>query len=107
MLVGRHLFCGIELILAVLLAACDAYSLPAHVASHIDIITPTVQPNIKLASAPIGAPPQKKRAAPAPKPPLPAGCDEELTPACIRSLYNITYVPKATGQNSFGIGKCF
>ncbi|KAJ7635881.1 peptidase S8/S53 domain-containing protein [Mycena rosella] len=85
-------------------AACDSYSLPAHVADHIEIITPTVQPNIKLGSgsslAARGAPnPRQKRAAPA----LPAGCDQAFTPACIRSLYNITYVPKAIDRNSFGI----
>ncbi|KAJ6562650.1 Pro-kumamolisin, activation domain-containing protein [Mycena capillaripes] len=61
-------------------AACDSYSLPEHIAHHIDIITPTVQPNIN-----------------------PAGCDQTFTPSCIRSLYNMTYVPKATDRNSFGI----
>ncbi|KAJ7162741.1 peptidase S8/S53 domain-containing protein [Mycena crocata] len=84
-------------------AACDSYSLPVHVAQHIDTITPTVQPNIKLGSGTIPLNqrrrPSMKRAAPA----LPAGCDQAFTPACIRSLYNITYVPKATDQNSFGI----
>ncbi|KAJ6586409.1 peptidase S8/S53 domain-containing protein, partial [Mycena vulgaris] len=85
-------------------AACDSYSLPAHIASHIEIITPTVQPNIKLGSsspatsAP-NAPKNKKRTTPA----LPADCDQAFTPACIRSLYNMTYVPKAVDRNSFGI----
>ncbi|KAF9044720.1 subtilisin-like protein [Hymenopellis radicata] len=83
--------------------ACDSYSLPAHIAHHIDIITPTVQPNIKLGSSSThpskrSIPPRKRSA-----PVLPAGCDQAFTPACIRSLYNMTYVPKATDRNSFGI----
>ncbi|KAJ7053295.1 peptidase S8/S53 domain-containing protein [Mycena amicta] len=83
-------------------AACDYYSLPAHIAAHIEIITPTVQPNIKLGSSTHPSKRSvtpKKRAAPV----LPADCDQAFTPACIRSLYNMTYVPKATDRNSFGI----
>ncbi|KAJ7485842.1 peptidase S8/S53 domain-containing protein [Mycena latifolia] len=82
-------------------AACDSYSLPAHIAEHVEIITPTVQSNIKLGSPPAPRAPYslKKRAAPA----LPAGCDQAFTPACIRSLYNITYIPQAIDKNSFGI----
>ncbi|KAF7336098.1 Tripeptidyl-peptidase sed1 [Mycena venus] len=89
-------------------AACDSYSLPAHIAHHIEIITPTVQPNIKLGSsstrpAKRSGPQRKRTAAPVLPLPLPAGCDQAITPACIRSLYNVTYVPKATDRNSFGI----
>ncbi|KAJ6489762.1 subtilisin-like protein [Mycena sanguinolenta] len=81
-------------------AACDSYSLPAHIAHHIDLITPTVQPNIKLTSRPSNrSGVLRKRSAPL----LPVGCDQTFTPACIRSLYNMTYVPKATDRNSFGI----
>ncbi|KAJ7203774.1 peptidase S8/S53 domain-containing protein, partial [Mycena pura] len=40
-----------------------------------------------------------KRAAP----PLPASCDQTFTPACARSLYNMTYIPKAIDKNSFGM----
>ncbi|KAJ7264075.1 peptidase S8/S53 domain-containing protein [Mycena haematopus] len=83
-------------------AACDSYSLPEHIADHIELITPTVQPNIKLG---LSARPSerstmsRKRSAPL----LPVGCDQAFIPACIRSLYNMTYVPKATDRNSFGI----
>ncbi|KAJ7645116.1 peptidase S8/S53 domain-containing protein [Mycena polygramma] len=82
-------------------AACDSYSLPGHIAPHIEIITPTVQPNIKLGSTlpPLNSVTSRKRAAPN----LPGGCDQAVTPSCIRSLYNMTYVPKAVDRNSFGI----
>ncbi|KAJ6562638.1 subtilisin-like protein [Mycena capillaripes] len=83
-------------------AACDSYSLPEHIAHHIDIITPTVQPNIKFGSTSrptLESLTAKKRSTPV----LPAGCDQTFTPSCIRSLYNMTYVPKATDRNSFGI----
>ncbi|KAJ7909636.1 peptidase S8/S53 domain-containing protein [Mycena leptocephala] len=82
-------------------AACDSYSLPAHIAHHIEIITPTVQPNIKLGST--RSTPKSLRSKKRSAPTLPMGCDQAITPACIRSLYNMTYVPKATDRNSFGI----
>ncbi|KAJ7785214.1 peptidase S8/S53 domain-containing protein [Mycena maculata] len=84
--------------------SCDAYSLPDHVAHHIEIITPTVQPNIKLGlsrRAPTGS--LTERGGVPGVPPLPAGCDQAFTPACARSLYNMTYVPRATNKNTFGI----
>ncbi|KAJ7753566.1 peptidase S8/S53 domain-containing protein [Mycena metata] len=86
-------------------AACDSYSLPAHIAHHVEIITPTVQLNIKLGSSSTRCSKRSKRTGPAPVFPLhvPAGCDQAFTPACIHSLYNVTYVPKATDRNSFGI----
>ncbi|KAF8889616.1 peptidase S8/S53 domain-containing protein [Infundibulicybe gibba] len=31
------------------------------------------------------------------------GCDVAVTPDCLRSLYNMTYTPRATDRNSFGI----
>ncbi|KAJ7635154.1 Pro-kumamolisin, activation domain-containing protein [Roridomyces roridus] len=82
--------------------ACDSYSLPGHIAHHIEIITPTVQPNIKLNRSlkrQVASSPQRREVDPT----LPAGCDQVFTPACIRALYNITYVPQATDRNSFGI----
>ncbi|KAK7025000.1 Tripeptidyl-peptidase sed1 [Favolaschia claudopus] len=93
-------------------AACDSYSLPAHIVQHIDFITPTVQPNIKIDPRPFHTSPRAsfERAAitqmnkPRPSAPaLPAGCDQRFTPECARSLYNITYVPQATDRNSFGM----
>ena len=32
-----------------------------------------------------------------------ANCDEQITPDCLRALYNIVYVPVATEKNSYGI----
>ncbi|KAJ7445217.1 subtilisin-like protein [Mycena galericulata] len=84
------------------LISCDSYSLPDHIASHIEIITPTVQPNIRLnpSTRGAGSPNHTKRDG---VPALPADCDQVFTPACIRSLYNMTYVPTATDRNTFGI----
>ncbi|KAF8190288.1 peptidase S8/S53 domain-containing protein [Mycena galopus ATCC 62051] len=83
-------------------AACDSYSLPGHIARHIEIITPTVQPNIKVRSS-AGLHPRSTMPRTLSAPVLPAGCDQTFTPACIRSLYNVTYVPHATDRNSLGI----
>ena len=30
-------------------------------------------------------------------------CDKQITPDCLRALYNIVYVPIATKKNSYGI----
>jgi len=31
-------------------------------------------------------------------------CDVNITPDCLRALYNIHYIPLASKKNSFGIG---
>lgn len=33
-----------------------------------------------------------------------SNCDENITPNCLRALYNIDYKPVATNKNTFGIG---
>lgn len=37
-----------------------------------------------------------------PRSPL-ADCSQELTPLCLQALYNISYTPQSTNNNSFGI----
>ncbi|KAG6817109.1 hypothetical protein H0H87_012630 [Tephrocybe sp. NHM501043] len=85
--------------------ACDSYSLPLNISKVVDFIAPTVQMNAVL--------PAKVRRTLAPTSPGghlakrasngTAGCDTVVTPECLRSLYNMTYTPKATDQNTFGI----
>ncbi|KAF8905279.1 Pro-kumamolisin, activation domain-containing protein [Gymnopilus junonius] len=96
--------------------ACHEYSLPAGVAEHVDFVTPTVQGNVKLVKAANHFPPQsnslKKRAVAQTLSSTPsnnttdgslAGCDTAVVPSCLKTLYNITYTPKATALNTFGI----
>jgi tripeptidyl-peptidase-1 len=33
------------------------------------------------------------------------GCDEYITPNCLRALYGLFYKPVATDKNSYGIGQ--
>ncbi|KAF8068813.1 subtilisin-like protein [Lyophyllum atratum] len=87
--------------------ACDSYSLPRSISEVVDFITPTVQPNIKLGDIgthrerSLAARRYSKRAPEATD--APTGCDKVVTPDCIKALYNMTYVPKATDRNTFGI----
>ncbi|KAF8517278.1 subtilisin-like protein [Hysterangium stoloniferum] len=100
--------------------ACDSYSVPAHVRDHIDIILPTVNFDTKV--LPGGNPHSPARRAerkgasinkfvktdgrkPTNMNPADslANCDEFITPACLRALYNFRYTPVATNKNSYGI----
>ena len=85
------------------LAACDSYSLPHDIAEVVDIITPTVQPNVKLTRVNrlISS---GKRAESNGAFNGPIGCDEAITPDCLKALYNMTYTPTATDRNTLGIG---
>ncbi|KAF4636161.1 hypothetical protein G7Y89_g1916 [Cudoniella acicularis] len=100
--------------------ACDSYHVPAHIQEHVDYVTP----GIKLFA------PQRRSATPGfdkrtfgvtkggqitppkfrPIPeeqllahPLATGCDTQITPACIKTLYNITTPTKANKTNALGI----
>ncbi|KDR80277.1 hypothetical protein GALMADRAFT_153925 [Galerina marginata CBS 339.88] len=97
---------------------CHEYSLPARVVEHVDFIIPTIQPNVKLVKS--NSPGFK--ASKARRNPLSrdveirstnvqnvslAGCDTTVVPSCLRTLYNMTYTPKATDRNTFGIVSYF
>ncbi|PPQ78612.1 hypothetical protein CVT25_010576 [Psilocybe cyanescens] len=97
--------------------ACHEYSLPAGIAEHIDIITPTVQSNTKLVKSGGSRRPEssKYRRSIAPQHQniearasvttngSLAGCDTAVVPSCLQTLYNMTYTPNATDRNTFGI----
>ena len=95
---------------------CQNYSLPAQIAEHVDFVVPTVQQNIRLAKSSI-----KQRSLSRRNPPLQlevrsvnagsanstgslVGCDSAVVPSCLKTLYNMSYMPKATDRNTFGIG---
>jgi len=103
--------------------ACHNYSLPVGVAKHVDFVMPTVQPRIKLTTG--VKPPSKGGLHPRfegrtvnPRSTVVSpfsvgqngslvGCDTSVTPGCLKTIYNMTYTPKATDKNSFGISKYF
>ncbi|KAM0748741.1 subtilisin-like protein [Meredithblackwellia eburnea MCA 4105] len=81
---------------------CMAYSIPASLRNHIDIITPTL--HLKIGQPSFGGGPR----------PGPAGfsalsesqlanCSTTTTLECLRQLYSIRYTPPVTPNNSFGI----
>ncbi|OBZ72773.1 Tripeptidyl-peptidase SED1, partial [Grifola frondosa] len=105
--------------------ACEnAYHLPEHISKHVDIVTPTLHFDIKLGSASIGRKRsprwrgQKHGHGSQPTPPKMVGksqkhqqypanslnsCADQITPACLRALYDFNYTPVATNRNSIGV----
>jgi len=89
---------------------CQNYSLPAQVAEHVDFVVPTVQQNIKLVKSSnkqrslSRRNPLRKRAGSAIPSGSLAGCDTAVVPSCLKTLYNMSYTPKATDRNTFAIG---
>jgi tripeptidyl-peptidase-1 len=89
---------------------CDSYHVPAHVARHIEVVTPSVsfdRPGRPKAAS-IGQPGTGVAF------PKDAGvihnlidqlenCDSHITPLCLRALYGIVYEPLAAHKNSYGI----
>lgn len=99
--------------------ACSEYSLPERIAEHVEMVTPTIQPNVKLVTlaSPVNGAPKsiyrqtsehgqnlKTRSINTTPPGSLEGCDTTIVPNCLKTLYNITYTPNATDRNTFGIG---
>ncbi|KAL2072472.1 hypothetical protein VTL71DRAFT_11815 [Oculimacula yallundae] len=101
----------------------DRYHVPEHLTSHIDYITPgiklspvtkrTVERKVKRINHSVHAPAHFSTpanedsiavtAAAAALPPALQNCLSEMTPECIRALYNIPTNPAAVGENSLGL----
>ncbi|KAI9066077.1 subtilisin-like protein [Trametes sanguinea] len=100
----------------------EAYHLPEHVSPHVELITPTLHFDAKVkrrSDVPVEKRSVKSKVGTAgsgPVSPKSAGtiknvytgdqlehCDEQITPACLRALYNFSYIPLATHKNSIGI----
>ncbi|KAH9846221.1 subtilisin-like protein [Lenzites betulinus] len=92
---------------------CDsAYHLPEHVAKHVEIVTPTLHFDAKVKKRGIKSSVGDPGAGPVS--PKTTGtiktlfnqlenCDEQITPICLRALYDFVYVPLSTHKNSIGI----
>ncbi|OBZ72683.1 Aorsin [Grifola frondosa] len=98
--------------------ACDnTYHLPERVSKHVELITPTLHFDLKVKRGPA----MKRSAAKnvgqpgfGPVSPKTTGkiqtifnelehCNEQITPICLRALYNFVYTPFAASKNSIGI----
>ena len=100
--------------------ACSEYSLPERIAEHIEMVAPTIQPNVKLVTlaTPVdrttksiyrrtvleGLQTRSTNTSATTAPGSLEGCDTTIVPNCLKTLYNMTYTPKATDRNTFGIG---
>ncbi|KAF8880770.1 peptidase S8/S53 domain-containing protein [Infundibulicybe gibba] len=107
--------------------ACTAYHLPAHIAPHVEIVTPTIHFNAILhkrgghtgviarpapglvnghpISGPVsafGGSGAHKSSGNATADAL-VTCDQEITPACIRALYGLNRSPSSPQNNTVGI----
>jgi len=104
--------------------ACDAYSLPDHIRPHVDLITPGVKSSPilkkrieKRGSPPWGSRPGKKPLHSGPDsqgpwqmppgaqqlPPDLQDCGRNITPTCIRALYDIPRAYLSDSVNSLGV----
>ncbi|KAH9917379.1 subtilisin-like protein [Epithele typhae] len=95
------------------LACHGAYSVPAHVASHVDLITPTLHfdagmrrhgynTSKNIGTTGFGARPKVGGEVHSIFTEL-EHCDEVITLACLRALYDFVYIPLATKKNSIGV----
>jgi len=113
--------------------ACESYSLPEEVQPQVELVTPTVHFDAPIPRPRQESPQLRRRASnvkpvsgaaksigkpsslngPKLSPDHSSGrvqglgeldtCDQAITPACLRALYNIAYTPKAAAKNTFGI----
>ncbi|KAJ7611503.1 Pro-kumamolisin, activation domain-containing protein [Mycena polygramma] len=96
--------------------ACDEYYLPAHVAPHVAIVTPSLDFNAFISKRSDSAPTHVKLGHPGAgtiSPKLTATvsnilhdldhCGSQITPACRRALYGFYYLPHAAPNNSYAI----
>lgn len=102
--------------------------MPNHVKEHIEIVTPTLHFDVKIepirprrmkrSNEPVEGISRKLGQPGVGHQPSTTGkaknlanelanCDEQITPDCLRALYNIVYKPVSTKKNSYGIGECF
>ncbi|KAI0648913.1 subtilisin-like protein [Trametes meyenii] len=89
-----------------------AYHLPEHVAPHVELVTPTLHFDAKVRKRSVKS--KVGNPGSGPVSPKTTGtiknifnqlqhCDEQITPICLRALYNFAYVPLAAHKNSIGI----
>jgi tripeptidyl-peptidase-1 len=124
MLVSRRIPSDIPITSHELMPACKSYHLPAHVAHHVDLVTPTVHFNAIVSRNPEPSHVEVRSTGSAIKLGIPGQgysgpkttgiisevfdqlgkCDQQITPLCLRALYGIEYKPLAAERNSYAIG---
>lgn len=78
------------------------YSVPAHLASYIDLIDPTVFLGKAATAAPTYT---KAKRSPPTKSSLDAPCSTSITPTCLKELYNtVGYTPDPKSGSRVGFG---
>jgi len=103
------------------IACKEKYHLPEHVSKHVELVMPTLHFDVKVirdgSAAKRDSPPgYKNMGRPGSGIVNPkftgaietvltelANCDQQITPDCIRALYNFVYEPQATDKNTIGI----
>ena len=101
-------------------SACESYTLPNHLHDHVELILPSVHfdarvrrrsddtrdPSVvhQIGQPSSGTGPKTTGTVWSIFGNL-AACDEQITPDCLRALYNIVYKPLETNKNSFAVGK--
>ncbi|KAJ6552466.1 peptidase S8/S53 domain-containing protein [Mycena vulgaris] len=94
--------------------ACDAYHLPAHIVPHVAIVMPSIDFNAALTKRSGSVSTHSRLGQPgAVRPKIGPeittilneleDCDVQITPDCVRALYDFVYTPVAADKNSFGI----
>ncbi|PCH45047.1 subtilisin-like protein [Wolfiporia cocos MD-104 SS10] len=103
------------------IACSEGYHLPEHVSYHVDVVMPTLHFDVKVRER-LGL---ERRSSRSSKPNAEkmhsgiahfktvtktesnptdlADCDKQITPNCLRALYNFTYTLQATQNNTVGI----
>lgn len=77
--------------------ACGSYSVPAYLASYIDVITPTVHLTpMRPYTLHVDSPRPIQTTSH-------GNCSSQITLDCLRSLYGIPRNPEVSPQNSYGI----
>ncbi|APA15893.1 hypothetical protein SS1G_09225 [Sclerotinia sclerotiorum 1980 UF-70] len=78
------------------------YSVPDHLAEHIDLISPTTYFGKTVANAPTKV---TKKDTSATKVTVDASCSTSITPKCIKELYNVgDYTPSVSSGSRIGFG---
>ncbi|KAJ7261227.1 subtilisin-like protein [Mycena rebaudengoi] len=97
--------------------ACDAYSLPAHIVPHVELVTPSIDftdpvldrrggithPRISIGQPGAGTVNPIFRQGVKHILDQLSSCDAHITPACLRALYGFVYSPLAPQKNSYAV----
>ncbi|OJT13117.1 Tripeptidyl-peptidase sed3 [Trametes pubescens] len=81
-----------------------AYSIPADLKEHVDLVHPTITfPNPFARLPAMVAPPKAKPAVNVTSDAVPASCSSTITPACLQALYGIPTTPATVSSNQLAV----